>query len=378
MTPSKATREQLREHNRRLVLRMLYQGEVNTRAALAAVTGLTKPTISSLVGELIDDGLVVEEGLGSSTGSGGKRPTLLAFNPRARHVIGVAVGSRTVSAVLSDLAGLTSAVHLVALRATGAAAVIDAVEAVVAALRPQLDAPLLAVGVAVPGRVRPGDGAVRHSATLALTDAPLAAPLAKRLGVPVHVGNFAELCALGQYGYGLGDGDPVGTLVTMTLDEDLELGVVMHPSGAHFGSELAGPMVEELNLGASALRQRAAELTRSLPGSALNGGDLGYLDVRRAAAAGDEAALTLQAELAAGLARPLAWVVAVLQPGIVSLAGGVTDLGEGFLAQLRAEAEKLLGQGALADVQLSMAYSSRLGAMGAVALANLAELELVA
>ena len=136
--------------------------------------------------------------------------------------------------------------------------------------------------------------------------------------------------------------------------------------------------MEELNLGASALRQRAAELTRSLPGSALNGGDLGYLDVRRAAAAGDEAALTLQAELAAGLARPLAWVVAVLQPGIVSLAGGVTDLGEGFLAQLRAEAEKLLGQGALADVQLSMAYSSRLGAMGAVALANLAELELVA
>jgi len=378
MTPSKATREQLREHNRRLVLRMLYQGEVNTRAALAAVTGLTKPTISSLVGELIDDGLVVEEGLGRSTGSGGKRPTLLAFNPRARHVIGVAVGSRTVSAVLSDLAGVTSAVHLVALRATGAAAVLDAVEAVVAALRPQLDAPLLAVGVAVPGRVRPGDGAVRHSATLALTDAPLAAPLAKRLGVPVHVGNFAELCALGQYGYGLVDGDPVGTLVTMTLDEDLELGVVMHPSGAHFGSELAGPMVEELDLGASALRQRAAELTRGLPGSALNGGDLGYLGVRRAVAAGDESARTLQAELAAGLARPLAWVVAVLQPGIVSLAGGVTDLGERFLAQLRHEAEKLLGQGALADVQLSMAYSSRLGAMGAVALANLAELELVA
>lgn len=378
MTPSKATREQLREHNRRLVLRMLYQGDVNTRAALATVTGLTKPTISSLVGELIHDGLVVEEGLGRSTGSGGKRPTLLAFNPRARHIIGVAVGTRKVSAVLSDLAGISSAVHEVDLPATGALPVLDAIEAAALALTPQLDAPLLAVGVAVPGRVRPGDGSVRHSAALALHDEPLAAPLQARLGVPVHVGNFAELCALGQYGYGLSEDDPAGTLVTMTLDEDLEIGVVMHPSGAHFGSEMAGPMVEELRLGWSALKERVAELLRGSKRSELREDELRYLHIRRAAADGDEVARELQSELAKGLARPLAWVMAVLQPNNVSLAGGVTDLGEGFLELLKSEAELLLGAGALDDVLLSMAYSNRLGAMGAVALANLAELELVA
>ena len=378
MTPSKATHEQLREHNRRLVLRMLYQGDVNTRAALATVTGLTKPTISSLVGELIDDGLVVEEGLGRSSDTGGKRPTLLAFNPRARHIIGVAVGARRVSAVLSDLAGMTSAVHVVDLSSTGPQAVMAAVEDVVSALVPQLDAPLLAVGVAVPGRVRPGDGFVRHSAALALQDVPLAADLSRRLGVPVHVGNFAELCALGQFGYGLAEDEPPGTLVTMPLDEDLELGVVLHPSGAHFGSELAGPMVDDLRLGWSAMKERAAQIIDSLPGSELANGALKYLRVRRACADGDQAALRLQNELAAGLAVPLAWVVAVLQPANVSLAGGVTDLGEGFLDLLKSEAEKLLGTGALSDVWLSMAYSTRLGAMGAVALANLAELELVA
>lgn len=378
MMPSKATREQLREHNRRLVLRMLYQGDVNTRAALATVTGLTKPTVSSLISELIEDGLVVEEGLGRSSGSGGKRPTLLAFNPRARHIIGVAVGTRRVSAVLADLAGQGSAVHEVELQATGAAAVLEAVENVVAALLPQLDAPLLAVGVAVPGRVRPGDGTVRHSAALALRDEPLTGPLTARLGVPVHVGNFAELCALGQYGYGLAADEPAGTLVTMTLDEDLELGVVLHPSGAHFGSELAGKVVEELRVGWSALKARADELLTRLPDSQLEGARLRYLSIGRAARAGDEAASTLQHELAAALARPLAWVMAVLQPTNVSLAGGVTDLGEGFLQLLAGEAEALLGDGALDDVTLSMAYSSRLGAMGAVALANLAELELVA
>ncbi|MFA5551880.1 MAG: ROK family transcriptional regulator [Trueperaceae bacterium] len=378
MTPSKATREQLREHNRRLVLRMLYQGEVNTRAALATVTGLTKPTVSSLIGELIDDGLVLEEGLGRSSGSGGKRPTLLAFNPRARHIVGVAVGSRNVSAVLSDLAGVTSAVHVVELNAAGAPAVLGAVEAVVAALLPQLDAPLLAVGVAIPGRVRPGDGSVRHSAALGLHDEPLAATLTKRLGVPVHVGNYAELCALGQYGYGLSEEHSPGTSATMTLDEDLELGVVMHPSGAHFGSELAGPMIDELRLGWSVLKQRAAALLADAPNSQLQGVELRYLAIRRAAADGDEVARALQTDLARALATPLAWVTAVLQPSNVSLAGGVTDLGEGFLELLKHEAARLLGAGVMDDVHLSMAYSHRLGAMGAVALANLSELELVA
>ncbi len=387
MTPSKATREQLREHNRRLVLRMLYQGEVNTRAALAAVTGLTKPTVSNLVGELIDAGLVVEEGLGRASGSGGKRPTLLAFNPRARQVIGVALGSERVSAALADLAGETSAVHVLepavalststGLAGAGPAATLRAVEDAVAALLPQLDAPLLAVGLAVPGRVRPGTGVVRRSVVLGIMDElPLGRQLTERLGVPVHVGNFAELCALGQFSYGLGGRTPTGTLVSLTLDEDLELGVVLHPSGAHFGSELAGPMIEELGLGWSAFKARAAELVRERPG-ALPWGER-YLNVRRAAGDGDEGALRLLAELAAALARPLAWVVSVLQPANVSLVGGVTDLGDGFLARLAAEATELLGRGALDDVSLSMAYSNRLGAMGAVALANRAELELIA
>lgn len=378
MMPSKATREQLREHNRRLVLRMLYQGDVNTRAALATVTGLTKPTISNLVGELIDEGLVLEEGLGPSGDSGGKRPTLLAFNPKARHLIGVALSRERVSAVLTDLAGQSSAVHVVELEAADQGSVVRALEDVVTALMAQLDAPLLAVGVAVPGRVKPGAGVVRRSAVLDLVDTPLAAILSDRFGVPVHVGNFAELCALGQFSFGQDEHAPGGTLVTMTLDEDLELGVVLHPSGAHFGSELSGPMVDDLKVGWSAQKVRAAELMRRQPGSALQEAGFRYLSVRRAVAAGDQVAGQLVEELAAGLAPALAWVVAVLQPATVSLAGGVTDLGDAFLKLLARHTEGLLGQGALSDMTLSMAYSTRLGAMGAVALASQAELELVA
>jgi DNA-binding IclR family transcriptional regulator len=58
MNARKATRTQLRRHNRLLILRAIYAGEADNRAALAQATGLAKPTVSELVTELIESGLV--------------------------------------------------------------------------------------------------------------------------------------------------------------------------------------------------------------------------------------------------------------------------------------------------------------------------------
>src|SRR5690606_7364777 len=141
--------EQLRRHNLHLVLRSVYSGAAETRAELAVVTGLTKPTVSTLVQELLADGYLSELGPGRSSVSGGKRPTLLRFEPRARQVIGISVVGRRVLGVISDLAGETSALHVRELepdehaRDVGERPVRD----VVSGLLPQLDAPLLAIGL---------------------------------------------------------------------------------------------------------------------------------------------------------------------------------------------------------------------------------------
>jgi DNA-binding IclR family transcriptional regulator len=67
----KATHEQLKRHNRQLLLRTVYWEGISNRAALAQATGLAKPTVSDLISELIEDGLLVEGGHGESTDSGG-------------------------------------------------------------------------------------------------------------------------------------------------------------------------------------------------------------------------------------------------------------------------------------------------------------------
>src|SRR5690606_9521223 len=108
----KATHEQLREHNLHLLLRAVYSGVANNRAALAQHTGLAKPTVSELVSELIRLGLLAEGGHGQSGESGGKRPRLLEFVPTARQVIGVSVDSYQVSGVLANLDGALVARHV--------------------------------------------------------------------------------------------------------------------------------------------------------------------------------------------------------------------------------------------------------------------------
>ena len=80
----------LRRHNRSVLLSSLYLGEPQSRQDLGRSSGLSQGTVSNVVGELIEEGLVVEAGLVDS--DGGRPRTLLRVNPGFGHVVGVDVG----------------------------------------------------------------------------------------------------------------------------------------------------------------------------------------------------------------------------------------------------------------------------------------------
>ncbi len=353
MKPAKATVEGLRQHNRRIVLRALFTGAAATRAELAVHTGLTKPTVSTLISELIDEGLVREGEPGRSTSSGGKRPTLLEFNPDSRQVIGLSVSDAGLLGVLSNLDGVRSALHRVTLAAgeVPTQALLEATASLVA----QLDAPLACIGVGLPGS----------------GGAEPAARLAREFGVNVYRGNQAELTALGQLAFagangrtgsqGNGEskaGTVVERLVTLLVDDRVEIGVCLASGAVHYGSELT-------------------ELVAWPNGAAPEGDELALLQLRHAARKGDADALAAIDAVASHLAAPLAWIEATLRPDEVSIGGRLSALGEPLLDALdrRAfDAEGSNGPGAGHAPRLSLAYSAQLGAMGAVALAIQSEL----
>ncbi len=61
------------------------------------------------------------------------------------------------------------------------------------------DTVVVGVGVAVPGMVRQRDGQVRQAPNLGWQDAPVGAELADALGLPVAVGNDADLGILAEH-----------------------------------------------------------------------------------------------------------------------------------------------------------------------------------
>lgn len=380
MKPLKATREQIRQHNRQLLLRAVYTGLADNRAALAAETGLAKPTVSDLIGELIGEGLLVESGRGESTEIGGKRPTLIKFVPNARQVIGVSLDNGRAFGVLSNLAGQVVAQHYDELGSAQGDEAAEVLTDVINGLVAQLDAPLLCIGVGVPGVVDAAAGVIADSPPLGWTNYPLVERLTRHYNVPVYTGSSAELSALAQYAFGLDSDDDSTRLVTVLVTNSVEVGMTLEGTGYHQGGDISAlseggnARLDEL-LGWSAVQKRAAALRTAdslLPHSGLT-----YMHIHFAAVNGDAAACQLCDELSTHLARIMAWIVGLLRPDHVSLAGPIVNLGEGFLRDVVAKTETLLWAKVVAPVDFSLAYSGNLSAIGAAALALHRELDIL-
>mgnify|MGYP005849639909 CR=1 FL=1 len=381
MKTSKATRDQLKRHNRQLLLRAVYSGAADTRSALAAISGLAKPTVSDLIAEMIDEGLLMEIGPGESTDSGGKRPTLLRFVPDARQVIGISLDNGRAFGVLSNLAGRISAQHYAELDSTQGEEAVRLLEEVINGLIAQLDAPLLCIGVGVPGVVESAAGLVRHSPPLGWIDLPLADRLSPAYQVPVHIGNSAELTALAQFAFGINGEDHTRRLVTILISNSVEVGITLDRVAYHQGGDLSSLCIAlpvatgeahtaplDAFIGWKAVQARMAALRQLHRGSIVPEG-FTYLDIRHSAAEGDRAARQLCEELAGSLAQVFAWVIALLQPDHVSLAGPIVNLGEGFLAEIATRTGAIISPELTRAVVFSLAYSGNLSAIGGAALA---------
>ena len=97
----------MRRHNLALVLREVAAGEPVSRAGVAARTGLTRGTVSSLVEELLADGLITE--LAATRGGTGRPANPLQLNRSGPAGLGLEIGVDHVGACVVDLTGAVRA-----------------------------------------------------------------------------------------------------------------------------------------------------------------------------------------------------------------------------------------------------------------------------
>jgi len=231
VTTTTITRQQqppVRAHNRSLVLEALYRDGSMSRADLARRSGLTRPTVSALVAELIDDGIARELGVRDDARVG-KPATLVGIESDAFHIVTVDLSSadRFVGAVVDLRGGVVERAGVELEGAVGEAAV-SLVERLVDDLRSRTTRPLLGVGVATPGIVD-HDGIVRTAVHLGWYDLPLRSRLADHVGLPVHVGNDSNAAAVGIRTFGETAGQTAAgqSLMVVTIDHGVGVGLVV-------------------------------------------------------------------------------------------------------------------------------------------------------
>ena len=195
---AKATKHDSRRSNLKTTLELVSSQGATSRAEIARQTGLSRAAVSSLVTELIDQNLLRELGQGES--AGGKPPTLLALNEKARDIVTIDLGHRPFAAALVDLSGrihTRAQAELVEGQPTGADAV-ESAASLIGEMLSQATAPVLGIGVGAPGVIE-FDGRVLEASNLAWHGLDLGAELRSRFEFPVSIANDASMAALAEF-----------------------------------------------------------------------------------------------------------------------------------------------------------------------------------
>ncbi len=225
--------EAVRRHNLGTLLRHVHRDGVLTRAQLTARMGLNRSTIAGLVGEL-EQLAVLEQASPSGARQGAGRPsTGVGVSGEGPFVVAVDLG---VDHTVVARVGLGGQVQE---RATGGidpdaeawqvgASVASLVRKVVADA--PAEAPLVGLGIAVPGLVRRSDGLVRLAPNLGWHDVSFGSIVLAALGldVPVSVANDADLGALAEHERGAAVG--VDDLIYVSGNVGVGAGVI---TGGH-------------------------------------------------------------------------------------------------------------------------------------------------
>ena len=352
-----------------------------SRATLARRTGLSKPTVSALVSDLEDAGVVSLIPPETSRGRIGRPAAPYALVPDAALVVGVDMGATKVIVGVADLMGRVLAEDRIETAAHARAAV-DAVVGSTTRLLTNLGkSHLLESGcVGVPGVYRPRPDRVEMSPNLAgFSDLPIRAELSERLGVPVTIENDVNLAAVAEAEVM----DDRGGLdfVAISVGTGIGAGLVMdgklyrggHGAAGELGSidmsgvagNRAGRVTLEDLASAPAIRRRFRHALDTGFPSRLER-DAEVSEILLAASSGDEAASEALGIAAEAMASAVAWLCWFSDPARIVFGGGVGS-NPIFVDAVRSKLDRCLDE---TPELVASALGSRAAFIGAISTAR--------
>jgi predicted NBD/HSP70 family sugar kinase len=358
----------LRDANLSMAFEAIWTADGMTRAELSRRLGMSRSTSSSLVQELIDYGLVREDGPAASTS--GRRAITLRPNNQTWFVLGVDIGASHVSTLLMSLSGEVVSTRRERVDARNKPDL--ALDAVCGQAKDMMTASrltagqILGMGVAIPAPVEHGTNSRICEETMAAwVGLDVEESLGKRLGIRCIIDNDANLGALAEHWWGVGR--QVRNMIYLKLATGVGCGVIidgqLHRGQTGFCGEVGHMLLGDPNgdgrrsfndlVGRNQLAARYEELSSQDEGSArivIKSNQT----LAQKAQEGEKNAKTVIEEAGNWVGVAVANVIHLLNPELIVLGGSLAACGDLLLKPVQETVGRLGGWIKLRETRVTL------------------------
>ncbi|HEX2323585.1 MAG TPA: ROK family protein [Streptosporangiaceae bacterium] len=339
----------IRTMNEQLLLNQIRQLGLCSRADLARLSGLSKPTVSLALANVQRSGLV--RTAGQRTGVPGRSAVLYEIRPEAGYVLGLDIGHEYLRGAVTDLTGEIRAkaesrctAASVRKRVSELIKLADGICSAAGIARDQVTQTVLGT----PGVYDPRLDAITLTGGMAGWDRPaVLADLRRAFGANVAVENDTDAAALAEREHG--HGREFASFVFVSIGTGIGMGLVLGGQlhrGAHgVAGEIAFLPITEgpsKDVADDEVRRRGTLEAGGSAAAIVRAGRKAGLtaqsarQVFAAATAGEQRAAAIVSAEARLVAKAICAIIAVVDPGLVVLGGGIGQA-PGFAATVGTE-----------------------------------------
>lgn len=364
---------------REIIRCCIQQGEVSI-AFLSKSLGISIPTVTKLVSELISDGFIQDRGkIGTS---GGRRPSIYGLDPAAGYFIGVDIARRHFHIAVTDFNG--QLVHYIQDIEFVLEDSAESFTLMCKMIKDQISKAripwikVMGAGISLSGRVNPEKGF--SLSYFVKGEIPLSELFQKELNIPVSIENDSRAMAYGEYMSMGNNADK--DMIFINLSWGLGMGMILDGKIYYGKSGFSGeighfPILDNnimcrcgkvgcLETGASgqALHRMIVEELKNGHKSTLSksfkqNGDVELHEILEAIKKEDVLAIECLENVGNTLGRSLAGVINMFNPGLVMIGGRLIVGGDYLMLPLKSAINKYSMSKVSSDTRFMLSHLGR-------------------